>query len=108
MAERLCFGLDKKRYETKGIEKGLPIEYRFILWQLIDELDEKKRDYLQIFDFVKVHGEGGREEQKIIHRQEAPQYSKTYDFSTGEKPITGKVFVIDDGEQCTMLWAEEY
>ena len=25
-----------------------------------------------------------------------------------EKPITGKVFGIDDGEQCTMLWADEY
>ncbi|WP_423817117.1 DUF960 family protein, partial [Ruminococcus callidus] len=25
-----------------------------------------------------------------------------------EKPVTAKVYIIDDGEHCTMLLAEEY
>ncbi|MEE1536551.1 MAG: DUF960 family protein, partial [Ruminococcus sp.] len=36
-----------------------------------------------------------------------PEYSKEYQIST-EKPITAKVYVIDDIDHSTMLLAEEY
>lgn len=47
--------------------------------------------------------------QQIIHSQEVPAYSKTYTFNcTEQECVSGKIFVIDDGEYCTMLLAEEY
>ncbi|MGN0604624.1 MAG: DUF960 family protein [Oscillospiraceae bacterium] len=36
-----------------------------------------------------------------------PQYRKEYQFCT-ETNVTAKVYVIDDGDHCTMLLAEEY
>ena len=45
--------------------------------------------------------------QRIVHEQEEPEYHKEYDIDI-ENPITAKVYVIDDGDHCTMLLAEEY
>ena len=41
------FGEGKKRYETKGINQEIPIEYRFLMWEMIEAL-KIPRDYLQI------------------------------------------------------------
>lgn len=102
------FGLEKKRYETKGINTRLNVMYRYILWTLIDSLrEEMKLDSLQVFEFVCEKDEQGRYIQKLTHSQEETPYSKTYDFPV-EEPVNEKVYVIDDGEQCTMLFAEEY
>ena len=46
--------------------------------------------------------------QKIIHKQEQPEVSHTYEFPLGKEKIEETVYVIDDDEQCTMLWADEY
>ena len=35
------------------------------------------------------------------------QFEMTYIAET-EKPVTAKVYIIDDGKHCTMLLAEEY
>ena len=102
------FGSEKKRYETSGINTRLNPVYRYILWTLIEELKENmKLDYLQVFEFVCEKDEKGRYIQKLTHSQEEQSYSKTYDFPV-EEPVNEKVYVIDDGEQCTMLFAEEY
>lgn len=102
------FGLEKKRYETKEINTRLNPMYRYILWTLIDSLrEEKKLDCLQVFEFVCEKDEQGRYIQKLTHSQEETSYSKTYDFPVNE-PVNEKVYVIDDGEQCTMLFTEEY
>ena len=106
--EEDCFGLEKKRYETKGINTKLNPVYRYILWSLIDSLkEEMKLDSLQVFEFVCEKDEQGRYIQKLTHSQEENLYSKTYDFPV-EEPVNEKVYVIDDGEQCTMLFDEEY
>ena len=112
MAEKTHFDLSKKRFETKGINTRLPIEYRFLLWQLIDELGENMPlDYLQVFEFRNTEEKcfEGKQltTQNLIHSQEQPEYTKTYTFPI-ESPINGKVYVIDDGDHCTMLLAEEY
>lgn len=46
-------------------------------------------------------------EQKIIHEQEVPEFKREYLLNFPE-PIAAKVYVIDDGDHCTMLLAEEY
>ena len=103
------FGMEKKRYETRGIQNRIPIEYRFLLWMLVDELcQEMQADYLQVFQFAyEADGRGGVT-QTITHSQEQPDYSMAYEFPMSELGIEEKVYVIDNGECYTMLLAEEY
>ena len=103
------FGPEKKRYETRGIKTNLPIEYRLLLWLLIDDMRENvKMDYLQIFKFYVEKNEAGILVQRITHCQEVEKFSHTYEFQLGDVWLRENVYVIDDGEQCTMLWASEY
>ena len=45
--------------------------------------------------------------QIVHHASEQPQFEMTY-IAEAKKPVTAKVYIIDDGEHCTMLLAEEY
>jgi hypothetical protein len=58
---------------------------------------------LQVFV---LSDENGR--QVIEHRQEQPNYSKKYIFRGYEKPVTAKLFAIDDGDHSTLMLADEY
>lgn len=102
------FGEGKKRYETKGINQEIPIEYRFLMWEMIEALKIPK-DYLQIFNLRIVTDASGNKVQNIIHMQEEPEYREEYTFPIISNGVTGKVYVIDDGgDYVTMLWADEY
>lgn len=103
------FGLEKKRYETRGINERLPVDYRFLLWTLIDEAGKNMQlDYLQIFQFQLEENEKGEMVQIINHCQEEPEFAHTYEFLLTDIPIEEEIYVIDDGVQCTMLFASEY
>lgn len=91
-----------QRYLTRGVKNEIPFDLQMFMWYLINQLPEPK-DYLQIFR-LSVSDNGT---QRIVHEQEEPQYHKEYDIDI-ENPITAKVYVIDDGDHCTMLLAEEY
>ena len=91
-----------QRYLTRGVQNVIPFDLQMFMWYLINQLTEPK-DYLQIFR-LSVSDDGI---QHLIHEQEEPQYHKEYDIDI-ENPITAKVYVIDDGDHCTMLLAEEY
>lgn len=101
---------DKERYETKGINERMPLEYRILMWEMIREAGKThKLDYLQVFEFSKKAGEGNVFRQRIVHKQECPAYREEMEISiSGEVCVEGKVYVIDDGDYATMLWAEEY
>lgn len=90
-----------KRFLTRGVQAEIPIELQLFLWNCIDNLPEE-RDYFQVFALKEIDGK-----QHIHHFSEQPEYSKEYQIST-EKPITAKVYVIDDIDHSTMLLAEEY
>ena len=90
-----------KRFLTRGAQAEIPMELQLFLWHCIDRLPEE-RDYFQVFALKEING------KQHIHRfSEQPEYSKEYQIST-EKPITAKVYVIDDTDYSTMLLAEEY
>ena len=108
--EEYNFRLDKKRYLTRGISEILPDEYVLLLWQWIDLLVLEKGsevDYLQVFEFELIE-DNGKLYQQIIHSQEEPEYKVVYRLEVIGDGITGKVFVIDDSQNCTMLWNYEY
>ena len=90
-----------KRFLTRGVQAEIPIELQLFLWNCIDNLPEE-RDYFQVFALKEIDGK-----QHIHHFSEQPEYSEEYQIST-EKPITAKVYVIDDIDHSTMLLAEEY
>lgn len=98
----------ENRYVTKGINIQVDLAIQIVLWNMIDELkskDDIKLDYLQVFEVEKVE-----EFIKIEHRQEVPYYSQTYMLNGMNIEITSKmkIFVIDDGENSTMMLSEEY
>ena len=91
-----------QRYLTRGVQNQIPFDLQMFMWYLINNLNEPK-DYLQVFRlFV---SDGGT--QRIVHEQEQPQYHKEFDIDY-DNPINATVYVIDDGDHCTMLLAEEY
>ena len=98
----------QNRYMTKGISSEVPFYIQNLMWIIIDSMEIDKKDYLQIFELSKVIVKG-KVFQKIIHRQEQPEYEKIITIPADEKSIIEKkVYVIDDVSHCTMLLAEEY
>lgn len=96
------FEPEKKRYLTRGIDESIPLELQIFLWEAVDRMPEPK-DYLQIF---RLNVENGL--QIVKHTSEQPEFKMQYILAEVEKTITAKIYVIDDGENCTMLLAEEY
>lgn len=99
----------KDRYITRGIKEKIneinPVIF-LTLWQLIDELEIEKTDYLQVFTLRKIIGK--RNIQEVIHTQENSEYRSVTRFYS-EMAIDAKVFVIDDGRgNSTMMLNEEY
>lgn len=104
------FKNQEKRFITKGIDMKIPKEIQVVCWQLVDNLVKEKGvevDYLQIFEFEKTK-EG---KSLVIHRQEEPVYQKQYELKLVESIVNfdvSKLWLIDDGENQTMLLPEEY
>ena len=99
------FEKSKGRYLTRGVDNEIPLALQMFLWERIDALP-KEKDYLQVFELC----ESTTGLQKIIHQQEVPEYRAEYIITEelAPKAVTAKIFVIDDGDHCTMLLAEEY
>ena len=95
------FEKSKGRYLTRGVDAKIPIALQVMMWQAVDQMPEPK-DYLQVFHLSEKNGL-----QIVHHTSEQPQFEMTY-IAEAEKPVTAKVYIIDDGEHCTMLLAEEY
>jgi hypothetical protein len=92
------------RYMTKGIQTFLRPDLQILLWDLIDGLDVEK-DYLQVFRL-----EMKEEDLKLTHQQENPDYSVSYTVKVDHPSIhqEEKIYVIDDGDYATMMFASEY
>lgn len=96
------------RYITRGVNDEVDIRLQFLMWSIIDNLNEKgnvKVDYLQVF---KLRKEGAF--IVIKHYQEVPKYKKAYTLELEDIELNNnlKIYVIDSGEYATMLLPEEY
>lgn len=96
------FDKNKPRYLTKGVDENIPSVLQMFMWIAIDRMPEPK-DYLQVF---KLYVEKGM--QVIEHTSEQPEYKMKYILAAYDEFVTAKIYVIDDGDHCTMLLAEEY
>jgi hypothetical protein len=89
------------RYATARVSEEVPFELQLFMWMCIDGLGGEA-DYLQVFELTATP-----EVQRIVHTQEQPEYRQEYLIKC-DKPLSAKIFVIDDVEYATMLFAEEY
>ena len=96
------FEKNKGRYLTRGVDADIPAELQLFMWQAIDQMPEPK-DYLQVF---RLSVENGL--QVIHHSSEQPEFEMTYILAAADTAVTEKVYMIDDGDHCTMLLASEY
>ena len=88
------------RYATARVSEEIPLDLQVFMWACIDMLHDE--DYLQVFELTATP-----EVQRIVHIQEQPEYREEY-LIQSDKPLSAKIFVIDDVEYATMLFAEEY
>lgn len=95
-----------QRFATQGVMEVIPPFLQLILWYAIETMEVEKKDYLQVFTLSGVWKDG-KLKQKITHSQEEPTYVNE-NIITVISPINAKVFVMDDGDHCTMMLAEEY
>jgi hypothetical protein len=102
----------KEKYATKGIAQKLPLNIQLFLWSCIEKSvsGDKVMDYLQVFRLQNICDPVMTENRmtRIVHSQEIPEYESTYILSDGSSPVEGTIFVVDDGNVVTMLWADEY
>lgn len=100
--EKKKFG--NARYVTRGINSSLDFYQQNLFWTLIDDLTIEL-DYLQVFK-LNCSEDG----TKILHKQEEPLYTKEYKLNTLllDKKAEDTIFVIDNGEYSTMMFANEY
>ncbi len=95
---------DNSRYLTKGINEEVPLNLQILLWSMIDSTLIEK-DYLQVFNIKVINKNANLIE--ITHSQEQPEYKNTIQaVAVIERNM--KIYVIDDGQYTTMLFAEEY
>lgn len=92
---------DNKRYLTCGVDSTIPLEIQLFLWECVERTPAPK-DYLQVFE---LRPSGTM--QSIIHSSEEPEYRQVYMIQS-DRPITEKLYIIDDGDHSTMLLASEY
>ena len=100
------------RYQTRGIVNDLPAELILQMWRSVDMQLQlgKELDYLQVFKTEKLDDciiairheqevNGKIQTLTVIYSDYKPEYDK----------IIGKtVYIIDDGDHSTMLFAYEY
>ena len=92
------------RYITRGISCSLHPCLMSFIWDKVDALPDE-RDYLQVFDLYEENGK-----QMIRHRAAEPEHCTEYEFpyQLPSGIVENKVYVIDDGDHSTMLYADEY
>lgn len=96
------FENNKGRYLTRGVDAEIPLDIQIFMWEAVDNMPEPK-DWLQVFNLSVENGL-----QIIKHTSEQPKFDMTYILTALTKAVTAKVYIIDDGDHCTMLLAEEY
>ena len=97
------------RFMTRAIADTLPDELKVLIWEIID--DEVKEysdtDYLQVFTFEKL-----RQDLMSIKRvqEEPPRTTVVYTAYKDEyrNILDKKIYVIEDTDHSTMLYANEY
>lgn len=98
----------KGTYITIGIAEAIPFSLQMLLWCILEEAKQKMElDYFQVFK-LNTKTEEENTLLEITHIQEQPTWYEEKIQMPTDGVINEKVYVIDDGENVTMLLAKEY
>lgn len=93
---------DNMRLVTHGANETLSPALQHFLWYLVENMEVREKDYLQVFELYEKDGV-----LTVHHSQECPPYSQTHALP-GFDLVSVKIYVIDDQTHSTMLLASEY
>lgn len=98
-----------KKYSTALVAETLGLDIQMIMWSMIEKWKSErvKLDYLQVYE-LSIETACGEVYQKIEHSQEIEAKTETFYYKSTEKPVNAKIYIIDDGEQATMMYNHEY
>lgn len=96
------------KYTTKTIASEVNLDIQLILWSMIDtwKAQDKKLDYLQVFE-LSIEHINGKPVQRVVHHQEIPALKHEMLFRVLE-PVDATIWVVDDVEGAVMMYPEEY
>lgn len=101
----------KNLYITRGINENLPQKLINLLWVKVQGVDNRKLDYLQVFEF---ENKGTKDKPKLLVKwsQEVPEHTETFEVDNISTDVE-KVWIICTAENTpdeysTMLLPEEY
>jgi hypothetical protein len=98
------FEKDKPTYMTRAIANELDKEHQQFILGYIFENGEQLTDYLQVFEFYIENNQ-----QWLVQRQEEPNRETTIFVHLNQcKPITRKVWVMDQDDHVMILFPEDY
>lgn len=102
----------KNTYITRGIDSSLPMELISILWLKVQNVKDRKLDYLQVFEF-KNTGTKNNPVLDVKWSQEVPNHEESFKIKGIVLEDVEKVWIICSGEgtedeYSTMLLPEEY
>ncbi|HHU23837.1 MAG: DUF960 family protein [Bacilli bacterium] len=98
-------------YMTRQVSEEVPFSLQQLMWRLIFELGKfTELDYLQVFSFQAFNPQN--ETLTLIHTQEEPEFYAEHlikvPTAVGRRLENRKIYIIDDIEYATMLFATEY
>lgn len=99
------FNSNGNRYITTRVAEQIHPIIIMLLWELIEDIPEQQRDYLQILK-LSVDATDSRH-QLVEHTQEKPYYKNNKMFYT-LNPVNAKLYFIDDGTVQMMMFVDEY
>ena len=95
------------RYITNGVAEMIPVQLQVFLWDLYEQVKlDKEYDYLQVFKIKRIKESSCK--LSIIHQQEYPFYTATYEISIDHNLTDVKVYILENVEYALMLLANEY
>lgn len=98
------FESTKPFYMTRTVADELSYEHKQVIIKYLFEHYEQLTDYLQIFEFF-IEGK----QQWLLQRQEEPNREITIPILLEEAaPIDRKVWAMDQGNECIILFPEDY
>ncbi|MCM3116317.1 DUF960 domain-containing protein [Neobacillus sp. MER 74] len=98
------FGRNKRIFMTRAVANEMSQGHLQFIIGFIYEHQEQLTDYFQIFEFYTEN-----DQQWLIQRQEKPDRETTIFVNLNDsKPITRKVWVIDQVDHMRVLFPEDY
>jgi len=91
-----------KKYITSKTVQTIPWIIILVLWEMVDSMMVKQKDYEQLFELYTTN-----QEQIICHMQQEHPYLYELELPCA-KPVNAKLYIVDKGTYSIIMLADEY